>query len=86
MSEREKLLRRLRAYKFAQWELHIFLDTHPNNKEAAARMKEYSGKITALQKQYEDMYGPIDETSDNTSRWAWITGPWPWEALGGDES
>ena len=32
-----------------------------------------------LTKQYEATYGPLHETSSNTSRWAWITGPWPWE-------
>ena len=31
MNEQERLLLRIRAMQFAQWELHIFLDTHPND-------------------------------------------------------
>ena len=30
MSEKEALRRRIYAAEFASWELHLFLDTHPN--------------------------------------------------------
>ena len=33
-------------------------------------------KLTA---EYEKAYGPLNETSRSTSRWAWISDPWPWE-------
>lgn len=79
MNEQERLLLRIRAMQFAQWELHIFLDTHPNDCEAAKKLEEYRTKTAALIKEYEAAYGPMNETSANTSRWAWITGPWPWE-------
>lgn len=79
MNNQERLLRRIRAMQFAQWELHIFLDTHPNDCEAAKKLEEYRTKTAALVKEYETAYGPMNETSENTSRWAWITGPWPWE-------
>ena len=79
MSDQEKLLRRIRASQFAEWELHIFLDTHPNDCDAAKKLAEYQEKMAALVKGYEQQYGPLNETSGNTSRWAWITGPWPWE-------
>lgn len=58
---------------------HIFLDTHPNNCEAAKRLKEAQKKAAELTEKYESQFGPINETSRDTSRWAWITGPWPWE-------
>ena len=35
MNEREKLLKRIAAEDFAVIELHMFMDSHPNNKEAA---------------------------------------------------
>ena len=79
MNEQERLLRRIRAMQFAQWELHMFLDTHPNDCEAAKKLEEYRTKTAALIKEYEAAYGPMNETSTNTSRWAWITNPWPWE-------
>ena len=79
MSEQEKLMRRLNAHRFTAWELHLFLDSHPNNCEAAKKMEETRKKIAELTAQYEAAYGPLNETSDAASRWAWITGPWPWE-------
>lgn len=79
MTDQERLMRQLSAYKFSSWELHVFLDTHPNNCDAAKKLKEVDKKIAELTEQYEAAYGPISERSDNTNRWAWITGPWPWE-------
>lgn len=79
MTEQEKLMRQINAYRFMAWELHIFLDTHPNDCEAAKKLKETRAKIDELTRKYEDAYGPMGETSNQTSRWAWITGPWPWE-------
>jgi len=79
MSEQERHMRQINAFAFSAWELHMFLDTHHNNCEAAKRLREVRKKLTELTEQYEAKYGPIHETSQNTSRWAWITGPWPWE-------
>lgn len=79
MTEQEKMMRQINAYRFMAWELHIFLDTHPNDCEAAKKLKETRAKIEELVRKYEDAYGPMGETSSQTSRWAWITGPWPWE-------
>ena len=49
------------------------------NCEAAKRLKEAQKKAAELTEKYESQFGPINETSRDTSRWAWITGPWPWE-------
>ncbi len=35
MSEEQAMRRRIAAMQFAMWELHLFLDTHPNNCDAA---------------------------------------------------
>ncbi len=73
------LRRKINAMQFACWELHLFLDTHPNNCEAARRLEEYRQRLEQQVKEFEDKFGPMGETSKNTSRWAWINGPWPWE-------
>ena len=64
------LRKRLYAARFACWELHLFLDTHPNNRDAARKLEEYQGKAAKLQKEFEEKFGPIGETAQNTSRWA----------------
>lgn len=79
MSEQERLMRRIHAYHFAMWELHIYLDTHPNDCKAAKQYEEYEKMADELMAQYEAAYGPMHENSSNTSRWAWIASPWPWE-------
>lgn len=79
MSERQRLRREINANRFAAWELHIFLDTHPNNAQAAQKLKALNETIRELTALYEKQYGPIGETSSNTSRWEWVSGPWPWE-------
>lgn len=79
MNEEQAMRRRIAAMQFAMWELHLFLDTHPNNCEAAKKLEDYRTRTAALVKEFEAKYGPINETPQNTSRWAWISNPWPWE-------
>lgn len=78
------LRRKLSAMRFACWELHLFLDTHPNNCDAARRLEEYRQRLARATKEYEEQFGPLCELSTETSRWAWINGPWPWERTGDD--
>ena len=46
---------------------NIFLDTHPNNCEAAKRLKEAQKKAAELTEKYESQFGPINETSRDTT-------------------
>lgn len=79
MTEHEKLQRKISALRFSMWELHLFLDSHPNNAEASRKMDEYRKKYNELITEYEAAYGPLNEISSKTSRWEWVSGPWPWE-------
>ena len=79
MSEQERLMRRINAYHFASWELHIYLDTHPGDCQAAKQQDEYNKMAKDLTAQYESTYGPLHQNSMNASRWAWISDPWPWD-------
>ncbi len=85
MSEQQRLRRKISAYSFSIWELHLFLDSHPNNCEAAKKMDEYRKKYEELKAQYEASYGPLNENRSKTSRWDWVTNPWPWETEEDDE-
>lgn len=80
MREREALLRRISVARFAAWELHIYLDTHPHDKHALKKFEEYEAKANQLTAEYERKYGPL--TAGDTygdSSWQWIHSPWPWE-------
>lgn len=79
MSDREKLLKSIAAEDFAVIELHMFMNSNPNNKEAARMLKEHDLKSKALRKQFEEMYGPLKSNQIEANRWAWISDPWPWD-------
>ncbi len=77
MTEREKLLRKLSAVEFAAHELHVYLDTHPDDKAAGKAFKKYEEQSNDLRKEFESRFGPL-RVSEEGSRWAWIADPWPW--------
>lgn len=79
MTEREMLLKKLAAYSFASYDLHLFLDTHPNDSLNAKKLQEYRDKALELRKEYEENFGALLISQESGNRWAWIQSPWPWE-------
>ena len=82
MTEREMLMRKIAANDFAVVDLHLYLDTHPNNKQIAQKLDEYAAKSNMLKKEYEERFGPITPGEQGGNRWAWIAHPWPWDKAG----
>ena len=83
MNEREMLMRRLSSAQFAAWELHIYLDTHPDDSDALAAMKKYDDRTAQLIREYETKFGPIRAAASlGEHRFAWVNNPWPWETEG----
>ena len=78
MNERERMLRQLSAYDFAITELHIYLDTHPDDVSAERALKGYEEKSEKLRNEYEEKFGPLTSINETGNRWAWIADPWPW--------
>ncbi len=77
VNERGKCLRTLSAAQFAMWELHLYLDTHPDDCEAKERHKKYAARYEALKADFEEKYGPLSTKTgvgDN-----WLRNPWPWD-------
>lgn len=74
---KKKLLVRLSSMQFAMYETRLFLDTHPNNKEALAMFDKYQSKYNALKKEYEDQFGPLTLNGSNSDEW--LLDPWPWD-------
>ncbi len=82
MTEREMLMRKIAANDFAVVDLHLYLYTHPNNKQIAQKLDEYAAKSNMLKKEYEERFGPITPGEQGGNRWAWIANPWPWDKAG----
>ncbi len=83
MTERERMLRRLSSYDFAVTELHIYLDTHPDDAAAAKTLADYEQKSDSLARDFQEKFGPLTPMNETGNRWAWISDPWPWDTQEG---
>ena len=83
MNESQNLLIKIRKYEFALYELNLYLDTHPNCKDALDLYGKYKKLMTEAEKEYISKFGSIPTTAVKSyagqDRWQWIDGPWPWE-------
>lgn len=79
--DRESLLKQITILDFMALDLHLYLDTHPEDGEA---LKMYNDVICNTEKtrsQYEEHYGPlVSYRSKGCEHWPWEDCPWPWQA------
>ena len=80
MNERELLMRKIATVDFALTDLHLFLNTHPDNINIAHKLEEYQAKSRELKKEYAYRFGPLAPSAEDGNRWAWIANPWPWDS------
>lgn len=77
---RQACLASVMMLEFNLHELNLYLDTHPNDKQALTRFHELHHQVLEARKDYECKYGPLTILSVNQKdTWVWINGPWPWE-------
>lgn len=80
MDERLKALMRVQTYGFALDEAILFLDTHPNDRDALDYYHKAQAEYENAVKLYTTKFGPL-EAKKVMSRdgWAWVEGCMPWE-------
>jgi len=77
---RMALLTKISKTQLVLRELGLFLDTHPQNINALKHYEYYQNRINDLTNEYEKMYGSLTvKLANNSDRWTWCDGPWPWE-------
>lgn len=70
----------LQALGFAIQELALYLDTHPEDKEALQLYREYQKLYARLAEQFQKECGPLTHgTPMNDDTYTWMNQPWPWE-------
>ncbi|MGN0174325.1 MAG: spore coat protein CotJB [Acutalibacteraceae bacterium] len=81
MTEKEKLMKQLQMYHFAALDAALFLDTHPNDKEALAYFNRVKKLADGAREDFERKYGPVrmGDTGES-NKWDWALQPWPWES------
>ena len=80
-TEQAKRLQEIQTISFAEHDLNLYLDTHPEDQSLVALLNDYRRKCMELTKNYEEQYGPLTVNSDamESGTYSWINAPWPWE-------
>ncbi|MGE5380160.1 MAG: spore coat protein CotJB [Methylocystaceae bacterium] len=80
-SDRKKLLEEVMAWDFTLIELNLFLDTHPDDRQAMADYNAALKQSAVVRAKYEKDFGPLTAMSPyaTNSTFEWIEEPWPWE-------
>lgn len=69
----------LMALQFVSHELQLYLDTHPNDKEAFTALKNALSLYREAKKRYVDRYGPLCPADlEYSQTFNWLADPWPW--------
>lgn len=81
MNEQAEMLTYIDAFYFACIDLSLYLDTHPDDKDALKLFNQYRQSKKEYIEQYENKYGPLNKESNslNSYPWMWNNSPWPWE-------
>ena len=76
------LLEEIQASDFTLIDLTLYLDTHPNDKDALRQFNQFSHYSKQLKAQFEAKFGPLKQYGNSYSsegHWNWNTEPWPWQ-------
>ncbi len=83
-SDREAKLFNVMQYSFAINDLNLWLDLHPDDRNALIFFKELVKEEKEAKKEYMTMYGPLTVNKVTGDKFDWIDSPWPWDDLGGN--
>lgn len=79
MNQKE-LLKKLQMFDFAVQEAVLFLNSHPNDRNALAYYRKFEHLRQKAFHEYEHCFTPLTNRTDVTDNWQYIEGPWPWES------
>lgn len=76
---KKDLLKNITVLDFMMIDLHLYLNTHPNDRNALSNYNSLAVKANMLKQNYEQWFGPLTHGSCSSYPWQWINEPWPWE-------
>ena len=78
---KDDLLRTVQAHSFAMYDLALYLDTHPTDKEALETYLAHKEDCRRAAQKYAERFGALDmQQIGKKDGWAaWSNTPWPWE-------
>ena len=78
MTQRQAAMRKLQSAKFALLEMHLYLDTHPEDLEMLAAYKKAAAKYALTLDEYTDRFGAVQWL--RAPGVEWLQNPWPWDS------
>lgn len=79
-------LAELMALDFVVQELKLYLDTHPEDREAFQALQTCIRLSREGRRRYVEQYGPITvDDLRSAEEYTWADAPWPWQICAGKE-
>lgn len=77
----EELMHTINQSSFAVYDMLLYLDTHPDDREVIKCFEEQLHIRKKALKEHAEYFGPlnIDFMDDEQDTWLWMKQPWPWE-------
>lgn len=81
--KKEELLLSIQELTFALKDLNLYLDLHPDDKNALETFKNYSEELKRHKEIYNKEYSALCANEVNKNYFDWVNSPWPWDNMGG---
>jgi spore coat protein JB len=80
---KEQLMSEIQKVGFAATDMHLYLDTHPTDRNAIMIYNKYAMHSKMLNDIYEKNFGMINFDSPSYKYpFNWVVAPWPWMPVG----
>lgn len=78
---KKQLLSTITLTGFAALDSGMYLDTHPEDREALHYFHENIRRYNEAMESYARAFGPLtlSQATHNQEYWDWVNQPWPWE-------
>lgn len=77
---KEEMLQKIMELDFYIIDLHLYLNTHPDDNEAIQMHNNAVLQNRSLRAVYSEKYGMLTSgLCVSATPWQWIDGPWPWQ-------
>jgi spore coat protein JB len=78
---RQELMLKIQELSFACVDLNLYLDNHPEDKNAINTYNKFVSQFIQARCAYESKYGPLTNFgyAPSSYPWQWVNQPWPWD-------
>ena len=78
---RQELMLKIQELSFACVDLNLYLDNHPEDKNAINTYNKLVTQFVQARCAYENKYGPLTNFgyAPSSYPWQWVNQPWPWD-------